>query len=66
MNQREGELEEYARGKIREDVQDLLDQEVSEWLGREKSERKANPREQPGYRNDYGNKRRFTLSMRRN
>lgn len=45
------ELEEFARGKIREHLQDLLEQEVTEWLGREKSERKGNPKEQPGYRN---------------
>ena len=57
------ELEEFAGGKIRQHLQDLLEQEVSEWLGREKSERKANPTEQPGYRNGYGKKRRFTLSM---
>ena len=42
------ELEEFAREKIREHLQDLLEQEVSEWLGREKSERKMNPFEQPG------------------
>jgi hypothetical protein len=35
------ELEEFARGKIREHLQDLLEQEVTEWLGREKSERKV-------------------------
>jgi hypothetical protein len=46
-----GDLEEYARGKIREHLQDLLEQEVREWLGREKSERKTNRFEQPGYRN---------------
>jgi putative transposase len=58
-----GELEEYARGKIREHLQDLLEQEVSEWLGREKSERKGNASEQPGYRNGYGKLRRFTMSL---
>jgi transposase-like protein len=58
-----GELEEFARGKIREHLQDLLEQEVSEWLGREKSERKLNPLEQPGYRNGYGKRRRFTMSL---
>lgn len=57
------ELEEYARGKIREHLQDLLEQEVSEWLGRAKSERKAHPLEQPGYRNGYGKGRRFTMSV---
>ena len=58
-----GELEEFARGKIREHLQDLLEQEVSEWLGREKSERKVSPFEQPGYRNGYGKTRRFTMSL---
>ena len=58
-----GELEEYARGKIREHLQDLLEQEVSEWLGREKSERRINGSEQPGYRNGYGKSRRFTMSL---
>jgi transposase-like protein len=58
-----GELEEYARGKIREHLQDLLEQEVSEWLGREKSERKQSSLEQPGYRNGYGKPRRFTMSL---
>ena len=58
-----GELEEFARAKIREHLQDLLEQEVTEWLGREKSERRGNPKEQLGYRNGYGKKRRFTLSL---
>jgi putative transposase len=44
-------------------LQDLLEQEVSEWLGREKSERKMHPLEQPGYRNGYGKTRRFTMSL---
>lgn len=57
------ELEEFARGKIREHLQDLLEQEVTEWLGREKSERRIKPSEQPGYRNGYGKRRRFTMSL---
>jgi transposase-like protein len=57
------ELEEYARGKIREHLQELLEEEVSEWLGRAKSERKTNPLEQPGYRNGYGKARRFTTRL---
>jgi len=57
------ELEEFARGKIRAHLQELLEQEVTEWLGREKSERKRNPLEQPGYRNGYGKSRRFTMSL---
>jgi len=39
-------------------LQDLLEQEVTEWLGREKSERRDNAKEQLGYRNGYGKKRR--------
>ena len=57
------ELEEFARLKIRRHLQDMLEQEVTEWLGREKSERKGNALEQSGYRNGYGKKRRFTLSL---
>ena len=57
------ELEEFARAKIREHLQDLLEQEITEWLGRCKSQRKMNPSEQTGYRNGYGKARRFTLSM---
>lgn len=57
------QLEGFARMKIQQHLQDLLEQEVSEWLGREKSERKVNVVEQPGYRNGYGKGRRFTLSL---
>ncbi|HEX5605798.1 MAG TPA: hypothetical protein VFY96_04740 [Candidatus Binatia bacterium] len=57
------ELEQFAREKIRGHLQDLLEQEVSEWLGREKSERKINTVEQPGYRNGYGRVRRLTMSL---
>jgi transposase-like protein len=56
-------LEEFARARIQEHLQDLLEQEVPEWLGRAKSERKLNPLEQPGYRNGYGQQRRFTMSL---
>jgi putative transposase len=58
-----GGLEQYAREKIRGHLQDLLEQEVSEWLGREKSERKVNAGEQPGYRNGYGRVRRLAMSI---
>jgi putative transposase len=56
-------LEDFAREKIRVHLQDLLEQELSEWLGRKKSERKANAVEQPGYRNGYGRARRFAMSL---
>ena len=57
------ELEEFAREKIRGHLQELLEQEVTEWLGREKSARKRNPSEESGYRNGYGKRRRFALSI---
>ena len=57
------ELEQFAREKIRIHLQDLLEQEVTEWLGRNKSERKANAKEQAGYRNGYGRARRLTMSI---
>lgn len=57
------ELEQFAREKIRGHLQDLLEQEVSEWLGREKSERKVKANEQPGYRNGYGRRRRVAMSL---
>ena len=57
-------LKGFAREKIREHQQDLLEQEVSEWLGREKSERKVNVLGQSGYCNGYGKPRRFTMSLR--
>lgn len=57
------ELEEFLREKIRQHLQELLEGEVTEWLGREKSERKLSPAEQPGYRNGYGKARRFALSV---
>jgi transposase-like protein len=56
-------LETYARAQIRKHLQDLLEQEVTEWLGRRKGERKSNPSEQAGYRNGYGKRRRFTMSL---
>src|SRR5437763_8105177 len=56
-------VEAFAREKIRQHLQDLLEQEVKEWLGLEKSERRGNAKEQPGYRNGYGKRRRFTLSL---
>jgi transposase-like protein len=55
-------LEQFAREKIRQHLQYLLEEEVTEWLGREKSERKGHGLEQPGYRNGHGKRRRFTLS----
>ena len=52
-------LEAYARGKIQELLQALLDEEVTAFLGRAKYERGAGA--SGGYRNGYGKRRRVTL-----
>ena len=53
-------LEEWVREKAREFIQTLLEEEVTELLGREKSERKSAD-DPPGYRNGYGKERKLTL-----
>lgn len=55
-------VEEWARMKIQEFLQDVLEEEVTELLGREKSERRKGVDSPPGYRNGYGKPRRLTLS----
>lgn len=62
-------LQEFARERVREFIQDLLEDEVSELLGRGKSERRASGEgggtspSSPVYRNGYGKPRRLTTSM---
>ncbi|MCL5965717.1 MAG: transposase [Deltaproteobacteria bacterium] len=55
-------LEPHFRGKIREWMQALLVEEVTEFLGRGKSERKP-VAERKGYRNGYGKGRHLTTAM---
>lgn len=55
-------MEEYARSKIQEWIQELLEEEVSEALGRRKSERRAEV-DAAGYRNGYGKPRRLSMSI---
>jgi len=54
-------LEEYARAKIQGWVQELLEEEITEFLGREKSERRAAVDAGEGYRNGYGKPRRISM-----
>src|SRR5579884_449416 len=54
-------LEAWVRERIQGFIQDLLEEEVTELLGRRKSERRAAVDPQPGYRNGYGKPRRLTL-----
>src|SRR5690554_5925804 len=56
------ELENWVRGQIQTWIQDVLEEEVTEMLGRGKSERRAAVDAQPGYRNGYGKPRKLTLS----
>lgn len=56
-------LEQMARERIQEFVQQLLEEEVSALVGRAKSERRpAVDAEQPVYRNGYGKPRRLSMS----
>jgi len=55
-------LEACVRGKMREWIQDLLEAEVDELLGRRKSERRKAVDSVSGYRSGHGKPRRLTLS----
>jgi len=54
-------LETALRGRMREWLQDLLDAEVDELLGRRKSARRKAVDSAPGYRSGHGKPRRLTL-----
>lgn len=55
-------LEGAVRGKVQDWVQDILEEEVRDFLGREKSERFGDRLDlSPGYRNGYGKPRRLSL-----
>ncbi|MFN2486335.1 MAG: IS256 family transposase [Acidimicrobiia bacterium] len=55
-------LEEAARLKVRDWLQDLLEEEVTEFLGRRRSQRRGAVDVAIGYRNGYGKPRKLTLS----
>jgi len=54
-------LEEWARRKVQEFIQSLLEEEITELVGRKKSERRKAVDSPPVYRNGYGKARRLTL-----
>jgi putative transposase len=63
-------LDDFARLKIQELLQSLLEEEVTELLGRRRSERRGPVDAPTGYRNGYGKSRRLstqagTLTLRR-
>ncbi len=55
-------LEGLVREKAQEMIQQILEEEVTEFLGRQKSERKSAVDPAPGYRNGYGKPRRLSMS----
>lgn len=54
-------LEEWVRVKVQEFIQSLLEEEIAELLGRQKSERRQILDSQPVYRNGHGKARHLTL-----
>src|SRR4029450_1910977 len=55
-------LEDFVREHVQQFIQALLEEEVTELLGRTKSARKETVDAAPGYRNGYGKPRRLTLT----
>jgi transposase-like protein len=63
-------LEQFAREKVQEFIQALLEEEVTALLGRARSRRRLEGEARPGYRNGYGKPRRLctgagTVAVRR-
>jgi transposase-like protein len=56
-----GTLEEFARSRIQSWLQDVLEEEVTELLGRGKSERRAVVDAPAGYRNGHGKTRHLSM-----
>ena len=53
------QLEPFVRSKVQELVQEMLEQEMTEFLGRQRYERREG--EEAGYRNGYGKPRRLAM-----
>ena len=56
------DLESWARAKVQHFIQDILEEEVADFLGRGKSERRDLVDGKAGYRNGHGRERKLTLS----
>ncbi|MFQ5861428.1 MAG: IS256 family transposase [Dehalococcoidia bacterium] len=54
-------LEEWVRGQVQSLIQELLEEELTEFLGRARSARRFLVESRPGYRNGHGKPRRLTL-----
>src|SRR5919205_837360 len=61
-NQTWEHLEDFVREQVQHFIQALLEEEVTELLGRTKSARREAVDAAPGYRNGYGSPRRLTLT----
>lgn len=55
-------LEQWIRGHVQGFIQQILEDEVTDWLGRQKSVRRPPVETSAGYRNGYGKPRRLTVS----
>ena len=56
------ELEGWLRGSMQKLIQEVLEEEVTEFLGRAKSARRSEEDSDSGYRNGHGRSRKLTLS----
>lgn len=55
-------LEDHVRWKAQQFIQEILEEEITELLGRRKHERRKAVDSNPGYRNGYGKPRKLSLS----
>ncbi len=55
-------LETFVRGQVQVLIQRVLEEEVTELLGRRRSQRRPAVDAAPGYRNGYGKPRRLALT----
>ena len=56
------QLEDWVRSQVQRLIQELLEEEVTAFLGRAKSALKSDSDNDTGYRNGYGRARKLTLS----
>ena len=54
-------LDEWVRQQIQRLIQEVLEEEVTEFLGRARSQRRSRVDQEQGYRNGYGKPRRLTM-----
>ena len=57
------DLDEWVRGQVQGLIQELLEEDITEFFGRAKSARRSTLDSVPGYRNGYGKPRRLTLTL---